>query len=92
MWIAKNYIDGEFVDSASDSFFHNTNPCDGGSLGTFFNSRNDEVDGAYAVAREALAEWRSKSRVQRAEYLYRVAQLIEERREDLARIVSLETG
>ncbi len=92
MWKAKNYIDGQFVESNSDSLFNNTNPCDGGSLGSFPNSLSGEVDEACVAARTSLDEWRAKSRVQRAEYLYRVAELIEIRHEEIAKIISIETG
>ena len=92
MWEAQNYINGEFVNSNSDSFFDNTDPCTEGSLGQFFNSTNAEVDEAYDAARNSLAEWRAMSRVQRAEHLYEVAKLIEERREELAHVISHETG
>ena len=92
MWKAKNYIDGQFVESNSDSLFNNTNPCDGGSLGSFPNSLSGEVDEACVAARTSLDEWRAKSRVQRAEFLYRVAELIEIRHEEIAKIISIETG
>ena len=92
MWEAQNYINGEFVNSNSDSFFDNTDPCTEGSLGQFFNSTKSEVDEAYNAARNSLAEWRAMSRVQRAEHLYEVAKLIERRRDELAFAISYETG
>ena len=92
MWEAQNYINGEFVDSASDSFFDNIDPCTEGSLGQFFNSTESDIDEAYSAARNSLAAWKAMSRVQRAEYLYEVVKLIEERRDALARVISYETG
>ena len=92
MWEAKNYINGEFVRSSSESVFENLNPCTEQSLGTFFNSTHQEVDSAYNHARTALEGWRRLSRVQRAEYLYKMAKLIEENRKWLAEIISWETG
>ena len=92
MWEAQNYINGEFVESSSESTFENLDPCTEESLGTFFNSTNEEVDFAYNSARSALEGWRSLSRVQRAEYLYKMAKLIEENRKWLAEIISWETG
>ena len=76
MWEAQNYINGEFVDSASDSFFDNIDPCTEGSLGQFFNSTESDIDEAYIAARNSLAGWKAMSRVQRAEYLYEVVKLI----------------
>ena len=90
--IGYNYIDGEFVSSESDDYFDNIDPCTEQSLGEFPNSSHTEIDQVYESARNAFSEWRTLSRVQRAEYLYKVARLIEERREDLANAISLETG
>ena len=92
MWKPQNYINGNFVSSSSDSFFYNTDPCTEESLGEFFNSSVEEVDEAYSAARNALESWRATSRVQRAEYMYKVAKLIEDRREELAQVISVETG
>ena len=88
----KNYIDGIFVESASSSVFDNGDPCSEESLGIFPNSMPLEIDNAYVAAREAFESWRNVSRVQRAEYMYKIARLIEERREELATVISLETG
>ena len=88
----KNYIDGVFVDSVSSNVFDNTDPCSEESLGIFPNSIPLEIDNAYVAAREAFESWRNVSRVQRAEYMYKIARLIEERREELAAVISMETG
>ena len=90
--LGQNYVDGKFVDSVSESEFDNLDPCTEESLATFKNTTNEEVDAAYECARKTFHEWRAISRVERAEYMYEVAKLIEERREKLAGIISLETG
>ena len=92
MMIGYNYIDGKFVESESESTFDKLDPCTEQELATFKNATNKEVDAAYEHAREAFYTWRSTSRVQRAEYMYNIAKLIEERREKLAGVISLETG
>jgi len=90
--IGHNYIDGKFVESQSESTFDKLDPCTEHTLATFKNTTNQEVDAAYECARKTFYEWRATSRVQRAEYMYKVAKLIEERREKLAGVISLETG
>jgi aldehyde dehydrogenase (NAD+) len=85
-----NYIGG--LETGSDDFYDNINPATGLSLQKFPQSSHSEVRLAYKEARAAQELWRKKSRLQRAEYLYEVAKLIEERREELAEIISLETG
>jgi len=90
--IGQNYINGEFVSSASNFTFDNIDPCTEESLGSFAIATTQEVDEAYDVARKTFHSWREVSRVERGEYLYEVAKLIEERREQLARAISMETG
>jgi len=91
MWIGKNYINGEFITSDGEKF-DKIDPATELPLGTFFNSTKKEVDHAYRTARVAFEEWKKVSRVQRAEYMYAVAKLIEEKRESLADVISWETG
>lgn len=86
-----NYINGAWDDS-SHEYYDNVNPATGTVLRRFPQSSREEVHQAYEVARAAQLIWRKKSRLQRAEYMYEVAKLIEERRSDLAKIISLETG
>ena len=88
----RNYIDGEFVTRRDGGEYHNINPATGESLGTFPQSTQDEVLEAVNNAKAAFTTWKQKSRTERAEVLYRVAGLIEQRRDELARIISLETG
>ena len=88
----RNYIDGEFVTRREGGEYHNINPATGESLGTFPQSTQDEVLEAVNHGKAAFTTWKQKSRTERAEVLYRVAGLIEQRRDELARIISLETG
>jgi aldehyde dehydrogenase (NAD+) len=88
----RNYINGEFITRRSGDEYQNINPATGESLGAFPQSTPGEVSDVYGTARTAFNTWKAKSRVERCEYMYRVAHLIEERREKLARIISLETG
>jgi len=88
----RNYIYGEFVVRRVGGEYDNMNPATGKSLGTFPQSTPTEVSNTYANAREAFPAWRAKSRSERAEILNNVAKLVDERRSELARIISLETG
>ena len=96
----RNYINGEFVafrrgvegSDFTTEEFNNINPATGEVLGTFPQTTPDEVWEVYDNARTAFSSWKAKSRLERAEILNRVAKLIVERRTELARIISLETG
>ena len=88
-----NYTNGEFVKYKSDTeTYKNINPATGKALGVFPQSTQEDVDKAYDSARETFPKWKSLSRVARAEYLNRVAELVERDKEKLAVIISLETG
>ena len=52
----------------------------------------EEVDEAVAVARDAFAEWRTVPLGARAEVLFRVRELLDARRHDLAAIITAEHG
>ena len=89
-----NYMNGFFInpDFEDCSYFKSLNPATGEVLGEYPQSAPDQVKSAYHFAEDASKGWRAYSRVKRAEYFLKLAQIIEERREDLANAISLETG
>ena len=87
-----NYIEGDWVKSEARESFFNINPCNGDNIGRYPKTTKEEVSKACAAARRAFHSWRNVSRVKRAEYLYNVAKIIERRKVELARAISLETG
>ena len=88
----RNYINGGFVARCDGGEYENINPATGQVLGSFCNSTSAEVSKAYKTAREAFNKWKNISRGDRAEYLNKVAQLLEKRKHEFARVISLETG
>ena len=81
-----NYIDGEWKPSASGETFENRNPANKDDLiGVFQHSSGKDVEAALEAARRAYDTWRLVPAPVRAEMLYRVAQLIAERKEEFAR-------
>ena len=86
----RNYINGQF--NRTDLLYEKTNPATGKVLGKFPLSTPTDVDRAVEAARVAFKSWKSISRVQRAEYFYVMAKIIEERRDELATAISLDTG
>ena len=89
-----HYINGQFVspDPASFSYFDSENPATGKILGSFPEANAPQVESAYHSARDSFLGWREYSRIERAEYFLNLAGLVEERREEIARVISLETG
>lgn len=88
----RNYIYGEFKPRSSEEEYDNINPATGEVLGQFPLSNGYCVDAAYKGARKAFETWKNVSRVERAEYLNKVAVIVEQRKDEIARIISLETG
>ena len=86
------YLNGGWVQSECKKTFKNIDPCTGEALAVYPSVSRREVNVACEIARKAFDIWRNVSRVQRAEILYKVAKLIEERFENLTRAISMETG
>lgn len=88
-----NYIDGEWVDAASGETFESRNPADRNEvLGTFARSQASDIDRAVQAALRAYPEWMLTPVPERADYLLRVALLLEERKEDLSNVMTREMG
>jgi len=68
------------------------NPADNVQLECFPVLGDAELDAALEKASQAAAGWRGTSFAQRGELLSRVADLLEERREELARLAHIEMG
>jgi alpha-ketoglutaric semialdehyde dehydrogenase len=87
-----NYINGEWISSVSDKFIPIHNPANGQVQGEVIQSTKDDVDIAVKAAKIAQKSWRLVPAPQRAEYLYKVAHLLKERKEKLAQILTSEMG
>jgi acyl-CoA reductase-like NAD-dependent aldehyde dehydrogenase len=88
----KNFIGGEWVDAASGETFESTSPADGERLGVFPRSGAEDVDRAVAVAKEAFEDWRLVPAPRRGEILFRFAQLVADRKDELADLMTHEMG
>jgi acyl-CoA reductase-like NAD-dependent aldehyde dehydrogenase len=89
----KNYINGEWVESRSGRSFENRNPADHTELiGIFPSSTQQDVNDAVDAAKAAFAKWRLVPAPRRAEILYRAAETLVKRKEDLARDMTREMG
>jgi aldehyde dehydrogenase (NAD+) len=91
--VFKNYINGEWVESVSGEAFENRNPADRDELvGMFPASTSEDVDAAVDAATEAFKSWRLVPAPKRAEILYRAAETLVRRKEELARDMTREMG
>ncbi|HEY7834062.1 MAG TPA: aldehyde dehydrogenase family protein [Ktedonobacterales bacterium] len=89
----QNYIAGAWRPSLSGQTFDDTNPAHTGEVvGRFQKSTPADVDAAIAAAADALPAWRALPAPQRGEIILRAALLLEERRDELARLMTREMG
>ena len=88
----QNYIGGEWIDAASGETFTSTSPANGETIGTFPKSGPEDVDRAVAAAKEAFEEWRLVPAPKRGEILFRFAQLVTDRKDELTELMTHEMG
>ncbi len=89
----QNFIAGEWVAAREGKVFENINPADTHDcIGRFQDSGPEDVEAAMAAAKEAAHSWRLTPAPRRAEILYRAAQLLMERKEEYARLMTREMG
>jgi alpha-ketoglutaric semialdehyde dehydrogenase len=88
-----NFIAGEWVTAESGGTFENLNPAARSELiGRFARSNARDVDRAVSAAADAYPGWMSTPAPERADYLLRVALLLEERKEEFATSMTREMG
>ena len=89
----KNYVNGEWVRSRSGKTFENRNPANEDDLvGTFQDSTAADVEAAIDAAHKAFNGWRLTPAPRRAEFLYRVGDILKRDKEKIAREMTREMG
>jgi aldehyde dehydrogenase (NAD+) len=88
-----NYIDGQWVKSGTKKAFENRNPANDDDLvGLFQDSDSSDVDAAVDAASRAYESWRLVPAPKRAEYLYKVGEILKRRKDEMAREMTREMG
>src|SRR3972149_7683926 len=91
--VYKNYINGEWVESGSGEAFENKNPADKRDLiGLFQRSNQDDVNAAVEASKNAFESWRLYPAPKRGEILFRVAEILVQKKEEFARDMTREMG
>src|SRR5918999_5831613 len=91
--VFKNYIDGKWLPAQAGQVLENRNPANRHEvIGLFPASGADDVDLAVQAAKKAFARWRLVPAPKRGEILYRVGELLRERKEEIARSMTREMG
>ncbi len=87
-----HWIGGKSVPGTSGRSGPVWNPATGEQTGAVDFATREEVDAAVKAAQEAFASWRAVSLARRAELFFRIRELVNEHRADIARFLTLEHG
>ncbi len=90
--LVKNYIAGQWVESSTGETFPTISPATEETIADVTRSGKAEVDAAVQAAKTAYKEWRLTPAPRRGEILFRVARILEDRKEAIARIATQEMG
>jgi aldehyde dehydrogenase (NAD+) len=90
--VFRNYIGGKWVESCSGQTFTRNNPANGELVATFTKSTPADVDAAVEAAKEAFKSWRLYPAPKRGELLFKAANILNDRKEQLAREMTEEMG
>ncbi|MCA3748817.1 MAG: aldehyde dehydrogenase [Rubrobacter sp.] len=90
--VLENFIGGEWVEAGGERVREILSPATGERIAEAPDASPEDVNRAARAAREAQPRWAALSAWERAEICHAVAGLLEERKEELARQLSLEQG
>lgn len=89
----QHYINGRYFPSENGSTFDNINPATQEIIGSVAEGGKKEVDLAVAAARLALnGRWKNMTADERIRIIRKVGDIILERKDELARLETLDTG
>jgi betaine-aldehyde dehydrogenase/aminobutyraldehyde dehydrogenase len=88
----KNFVGGEWVESAGGGTMEVLNPATGETIAEVPASTAEDVDRAVQAAKKALPEWLETTPGERAELLLKLADVIDENAEELAELESRNVG
>ena len=86
------FVGGEWSDAASGETMEVLNPATGEVIAEVPRCSADDVDRAVDAARSALSEWLDSTPQERGELLLKLASIIDEHGDELARIESVNVG
>lgn len=92
LWQTTPYINGKFLQHSQDHNFDVHNPSTGAVIASCPRQGAADVHAAAAISAEAWKSWKATTAKQRAAILNKLFALVEENKEDLARILTLECG
>jgi acyl-CoA reductase-like NAD-dependent aldehyde dehydrogenase len=88
----QNFIGGEWVEATGEDSREIASPVTGEKLADAPNASEEDIARAAQAARKAQPRWAALTAWERAKVCHAIADLIDERKEDFARELSLEQG
>ena len=88
----KNYIGGVFQAALDEETLEDYNPATAECIATIPRSKMNDVQMAVDAAHSAQSEWGALSMLERADWLDRIADALEEKHEHIAQTESMDTG
>ena len=94
MDVLKNYIGGKWVDSVSKETIDVINPATGEVLAKVPSgeSMSGDLTKAVEAAHKAYLQWKDVSVLKRIQPLFKLKQLLEDNADEIARLITLESG
>ncbi|AZG08221.1 NAD-dependent succinate-semialdehyde dehydrogenase [Pigmentiphaga sp. H8] len=86
------FIDGQWLPSADGESIRVVNPATGEAIGTVAHATGEDLERALAAADRGFKAWRNVSAFDRYKVLRKAADLLRERAEGIARLMTLEQG
>ncbi|MFD6895903.1 aldehyde dehydrogenase family protein [Rhodococcus sp. NPDC060086] len=90
--VSSQFIGGEWREGRSERVLTDTNPFDDSVVATIRQATVEDVDDAYTAAREDQKNWAATGPADRAAILRRAAQILDERRSEIADWLVAESG
>ena len=87
-----NFIGGKFITPRNGSYLDNHNPATGAVTTRIPSSTDVDVDLAVHAAEKALMSWADLPRKKRIEWLRKIAEALELRKDEIARVETMDTG
>nr|WP_295975279.1 CoA-acylating methylmalonate-semialdehyde dehydrogenase [uncultured Bacillus sp.] len=88
----RNYINGEWVESKATKYEDVYNPAKKEVIAQVPISTKEDLDYAVEAAAKAFEKWKNVPVQKRARILFKFQQLLQENKEELARIITIENG
>ena len=86
------YIAGEWQEGQDDSVNTDTNPYSGETLVAIKQATKDQLNQAFAAAKKAQVEWAQKAPAERAQVLYNVVNIFDQRQDEIINWLVKESG